>query len=83
MHSVDIYPTAMKANTIRTIDRLFHQNRMTATVTRCGGLDDYVPVDGLRPMARFVERNMPGWFSHAIVVEANRSTIADTVPLTV
>jgi SAM-dependent methyltransferase len=70
MHSADVYPTAMKANTIRVIDRLFRQHGMTVNVTRCAGLDWYVPVRSLRPAARFIERAMPGWFSHAIVAEA-------------
>jgi SAM-dependent methyltransferase len=69
MDSADVYATAMRANTIRVIDRLFNQNRMTVTVTRCAGLDGYVPVSSLRPAARFVERAMPSWFSHAIVAE--------------
>jgi SAM-dependent methyltransferase len=75
MHSADVYPTAMKANSVRVIDRLFIQNGMTVTVTRCAGLDDYVPVNSLRPAARFVERAMPAWFSHAIVVEARSSAV--------
>jgi len=54
---------------------LFSQNGMTVRVTRCGGLDGYVPVESLRPAARFVERAMPGWFSHAIVVEATFSAL--------
>jgi hypothetical protein len=75
MRSADVYPTAMKANTVRAIGRLFSQNGMTVTVTRCAGLDDYVPVNSLRRAARFVERTMPGWFSHAIVVEARPSLV--------
>jgi SAM-dependent methyltransferase len=73
MHSADVYPTAMKANTIRVIERLFGDNGMAVTVTRCAGLDGYVPVNALRPIARIIETAMPRWFSHAIVVEARQS----------